>query len=243
MSEITPDASTVSRPSPTFNRPVAPAPNIDRDAEMLNYYFDSTWTTKDIADHFKLSVSVVAAWFQRPDIVALIDFVTAANDRRARDIARENLPGTIDVLLRISRVRNDDKVSRAACSALIQFSRARATAAVIAKRAAKQTQAKEDVQLTSSDRLRRANPFPSRSTQASDAPSPHQTPSSNAPDQHRDDDTWAVVELDHAHGRSPDAPRSMPPVLPCTASNGLHPGESAPDPLVLHSLRPHDVAG
>ena len=98
MSVITPDA-------PAFNRPTPPTPDTHRDSEMLNYYFDAAWTTKDIAEHFKLSVAVVAAWFQRPDIAALIDFITAANDRRARDIARENLPGTIDILLRIGRQR------------------------------------------------------------------------------------------------------------------------------------------
>jgi hypothetical protein len=103
---------------------------------MLNYYFDSTWTTKDIAEHFKLSVSVVAAWFQRADIAALIDFVTAANERRARDIARESLPGTIDILHRISRLRDNDKLSRAAASALITFARGRPKAKSAATRAA-----------------------------------------------------------------------------------------------------------
>jgi hypothetical protein len=125
MSAITPTVSTRNS-SPAFTRPIPPAPDLHRDAEMLNYYFDSTWTTKDIANHFNLSVAVVATWFQRPDIVALIDFITAANERRARDITRESLPGTIDILLRISRVRNDDKTSRAASSALITFARGRA---------------------------------------------------------------------------------------------------------------------
>lgn len=41
----------------TFNRPVAPAPNLDRDNELLTYYFDSTWTTKDIAEHFNFPLS------------------------------------------------------------------------------------------------------------------------------------------------------------------------------------------
>jgi hypothetical protein len=131
MSVTTPDVSTrnfssTSSTTPTFTPPIHPEPNAERDNELLNYYFDSTWTTKDIAEHFKLPISVIAAWFQRPDIVALIDFITAANERRARDVARSNLPGTIDILLRISRVRNDDKISRAASSALIAFARGRA---------------------------------------------------------------------------------------------------------------------
>ena len=151
MSAITPEVSETSDRAPTFNRPVAPAPNIDRDNELLTYYFDSTWTTKDIAEHFKLSVAVVAAWFQRPDIAALIDFITASSERRARDIARESLPGTIDILLRISRLRNDDKTSRAASSALITFARGRATAKTAAKNAS-----------SASNRSRTANSSPPR---------------------------------------------------------------------------------
>ena len=123
------DRASSTPPRPTFQRPVAPEPDPARDNELLSLYFDGTWTTKDIADHFKLPVAVIAAWFQRSDIAALIDFVAAANERRARDIAREGLPGTIDILHRISRTRNSDKVACAASNALIRFSRGQASAA------------------------------------------------------------------------------------------------------------------
>jgi hypothetical protein len=206
---------------------------------MLNYYFDSTWTTKDIANHFKLSVAVVAAWFQRPDIVALIDFITAANERRARDIARENLPGTIDILLRISQLRNNDNVSRAASSALIQFSRGRATAAV-GRRAAKQTH--KAVPSTASDRSRNATSSPPRGPVASSVPSPHQAPTVEAHDQHRDSFMCAEIENALTPGRSHDVPRSMPSTLPHTASDALNFGEPALQPLPPHASPPHSVA-
>ena len=234
MSVITPDASTrnsshTSSATPTFTRPIPPAPNAERDGEMLNYYFDSTWTTKDIANHFKLSVAVVAAWFQRPDIAALIDFVTTVNERRARDIARENLPGTIDVLLRISRQRNDDKTSRAASSALITFARGRANQKTAATHAS-----------TASARSRSADTSPPRGTQTSDALSPPHASTGDRPDQHVDDDTHAELEIAHAPGRSPDAPRSMPPAPARAASDELHPGDPSRQPL--HSSPPHSVA-
>ncbi len=138
MSVITPEYSTASDsalaledappiPSPHkytgFKRPVAPDYDQARDNELLNCYFDANWTTKDIAEHFKLSIAVVAAWFQRADIVAIIDFIAAANERRARDITRENLPGTIDILHRISRVRTSDTAARHASCTLIRFAR------------------------------------------------------------------------------------------------------------------------
>ena len=151
MSAITPEVSETSDRAPTFKRPVEPAPNLDRDNELLTYYFDSTWTTKDIAEHFKLSVAVVAAWFQRPDIAALIDFITAANERRARDIVLEDLPATINILRRISKLRNNDNLSRAASSALLRFSRGRAPT----KPSSKQPS-------TASTRSRRADSSPPR---------------------------------------------------------------------------------
>ena len=234
MSVITPDASTrnsshTSSATPTFNRPIPPAPNAERDGEMLNYYFDSTWTTKDIANHFKLSVAVVAAWFQRPDIAALIDFITAANERRARDITRENLPGTIDILLRISRQGNDDKTSRAASSALITFARGRANPKTAATHAS-----------TASARSRSAASSPPRGTRTSDAPSPQHAPTGDRPEQHIDDDTRAEIEIAHAPGRSPDLPRSMPPAPARAASDELHPDDPSRQPL--HSSPPHSVA-
>jgi hypothetical protein len=119
------DAPTISVPRKYtgFKRPIAPDYDQARDNELLNYYFDANWTTKDIAEHFKLSMAVVAAWFQRADIVAIIDFIAAANERRARDITRENLPGTIDILHRISRVRNSDSAARQASCTLVRFAR------------------------------------------------------------------------------------------------------------------------
>ncbi len=149
MSVITPDA-------PAFNRPTPPTPDTHRDSEMLNYYFDAAWTTKDIAEHFKLSVAVVAAWFQHPDIAALIDFIAAANERRARDIARESLPGTIDILQRISRQPDNDKVACAASNALIRL--ARGPSAAKPKRASKQAETQEPVQSNAPDRSRGAEP-------------------------------------------------------------------------------------
>ncbi len=225
MSAITPDLSIV------FQRPIAPAPDADRDSDMLNYYFDAAWTTKDIANHFKLSVAVVAAWFQRPDIAALIDFITAANERRARDISRENLPGTIDILLRISRLRNDDKTSRSASSALITFARDRANS----KSAAKLSSA-------ASTRSRSAASSPPRVTQTSDAPSPQHAPANESPDPHRDEDTCAELEITRTPGRSPVVPRNMPPTPHHTASDELPPGELAPEQIALHSSHPHGVA-
>lgn len=236
MSVITPDVSThnsshANSPTPTFTRPIPPAPDAERDGEMLNYYFDSTWTTKDIANHFKLSVAVVAAWFQRRDIAALIDFVTTANERRARDIARENLPGTIDVLLRISRVRNDDKTSRAASSALITFARGRANPKTAATHAS-----------TASARSRSADTSPPRERHTSDAPSTQHPPTTKARDPSRDDNLCTELEIADAPGRSPDAQRTMPSTLPHTASDGLQPGEPAPEPLALLSSPPQSVA-
>lgn len=231
MSVTTSQIPNTSDLAPTFTRPIPPAPNAERDGEMLSYYFDATWTTKDIANHFKLSVAVVAAWFQRPDIAALIDFITAANERRARDIARENLPGTIDILLRISRQRNDDKTSRAASSALITFSRGRANSNSAAKHSS-----------TASTRSRSATSAPPRGTQTPDAPNPQRAPIGDAPDQHGDDDTRAGFEMAHAPGRSPDLPRSLPSTLPHTASNDLQPGEPAPEPLALRTSPPQSVA-
>ena len=76
MSVITPEYSTASDsalaledappiPSPHkytgFKRPIAPDYDQARDNELLNCYFDANWTTKDIAEHFKLSIAVVAA--------------------------------------------------------------------------------------------------------------------------------------------------------------------------------------
>ena len=139
MSVITPEYSTASdsaldledAPSiPTsshkytgFKRPIAPDYDPARDNELLNCYFDANWTTKDIAEHFKLPIAVVAAWFQRADIVAIIDFIAAANERRARDITRANLPSTIDILHRISQVRNSDSAARQASCTLVRFAR------------------------------------------------------------------------------------------------------------------------
>ena len=244
MSAITPDVSTrnsshTSPAAPTFTPPIPPAPNAERDGEMLNYYFDAALTTNDIAEHFKLSVAVVAAWFQRPDIAALIDFITAANERRARDIARENLPGTIDILIRISQLRDNDKLSRAASSALIQFSRGRATAAV-GRRAAKQTQ--EAVQSTASDRSRNATSSPPRGMETSDAASPLHAPTNEAFDPSPDEAKCAEFERAQTPGRLPDVPRSVPSTIPHTASGELHPGEPAPEPIALHSSPPHSVA-
>jgi len=208
--------------APTFTRPLPPEPDIQRDAEMLDLYFDPTRTTREIAEHFKLSVVVVVAWFQRPDIAAIIDYVTAASERRARDIVRENLPGTINVLQRISIVRNDDKISRAAASALLTFARGRALP-------------------RSADRSRTANASPPRDTQSPETPTqPPRTHETPVPS--RDDDTCAAIEIAQTPGRSPDVPRTMTPALPSVASDDLHPGESAPEPLALHSSRPHGVA-
>ena len=236
MSGITPtvstrDSSHANSPTPTFTRPIPPAPNAERDGEMLNYYFDSTWTTKDIAEHFKLSVAVVAAWFQRPDIAALIDFVTTANERRARDIARENLPGTIDVLLRISRQRNDDKTSRAASSALITFARGRANSKSAAKHAS-----------TASASSRSADTSPPRGTHTSDVPNPEHVPTNEVLDPSRDDNLCTEFDIADAPGRSPDVPRGIPSPLPHTARDALQPGEPAPEPIALHTSRPHGVA-
>jgi hypothetical protein len=118
-------------------RPVASDDDQSRDNELINYYFDSTWTTKDIADHFKLTVPQVAAWFQRSDIAALIDFVTAANERRARDIARANLPSTIDILHRISQVRTSDAAAREASCTLVRFARGPSLSKSASQRASK----------------------------------------------------------------------------------------------------------
>ena len=79
MSVITPEYPTASDsvlvledapPIPTshkhtgFKRPIAPDYDQARDNELLNCYFDANWTTKDIAEHFKLSIAVVAACIQ-----------------------------------------------------------------------------------------------------------------------------------------------------------------------------------
>lgn len=152
MSVITPEYPTVSDfalaledapsiPTPHkytgFKRPIAPEYDQARDNELLNYYFDANWTTKDIAQHFKLPIAVVAAWFQRADIVAIIDFIAAANERRARDITRENLPGTIDILHRISRVRNSDSAARQASCTLVRFAHGPSLSKSASQRASK----------------------------------------------------------------------------------------------------------
>ncbi len=151
MSVITPEYPTASDsvlvledapPIPTshkhtgFKRPIAPDYDQARDNELLNCYFDANWTTKDIAEHFKLSIAVVAAWFQRADIVAIIDFIAAANERRARDITRANLPSTIDILHRISQVRNSDSAARHASSTPIRFARGYSLSKSASQRAA-----------------------------------------------------------------------------------------------------------
>jgi hypothetical protein len=150
MSVITPEYSTASDSAPAFEhtpptvhqrtvltRPSAPDFDQARDNELLSYYFDANWTTKDIAEHFKLPIAVVAAWFQRADIVAIIDFIAAANERRARDIARANLPSTIEVLHRISLVRSRDSVAREASCALIRFARGPSLSKSASQRASK----------------------------------------------------------------------------------------------------------
>ena len=152
MSVITPDFPITSDsalaledapPIPTpnkytgFKRPIAPDYDQARDNELLNCYFDANWTTKDIAEHFKLSIAVVAAWFQRADIVAIIDFIAAANERRARDITRANLPSTIDILHRISQVRNSDAAARQASCALVRFARGASVSKTTSQRVSK----------------------------------------------------------------------------------------------------------
>ena len=188
MSVITPEYSTASDsaldledappiPSPHkytgFKRPIAPDYDQARDNELLNCYFDANWTTKDIAEHFKLSIAVVAAWFQRADIVAIIDFIAAANERRARDITRERLPGTIDILHRISQVRTSDTAARQASCALVRFARGpslsrsashRASKAKPApgKDAGKQTHPDRSADQSAFTRARRAGETPTR---------------------------------------------------------------------------------
>jgi hypothetical protein len=195
------DRASSTPPRSAFQRPVAPEPDPARDNELLSLYFDGTWTTKDIADHFKLPIAVIAAWFQRSDIAALIDLVAAANERRARDIAREGIPGTIDILHRISRTRNSDKVACAASNALIRFSRGQASAALAAKRSTKHADTQEEDESTASARSRSASSAPPRGPHPSDSPSPHAAHPSDPPNQRNQRDQCA--QLDHECSKCP----------------------------------------
>ena len=233
MSAITPEASTTPDLSPAFHRPIAPAPDAALDGEMLCYYFDAAWTTKDIAEHFKLSVATVAAWFQRPDIAALISFITASSERRARDIVLEDLPATINILRRISKLRNNDNLSRAASSALLRFSRGRAP-----------TKPSPKPPSTASTRSRRAESSPARDMHDPTHNPTHNPapPAAQTPGRDLSPPAPSLVPAHHAHNSDPSSHQSTPsshhePTFPHLD----HASIAHPSPCEPHLLSPHTM--
>lgn len=107
--------------------PDPPAPDRDRDAELITLYFDRGLEARDIASHFSIPLATLMSWLDRPDIAAHIERVTAFNLRRARDIARESMPSSVQALL---DVRDDPYTSKRTNPRALETARKAAAALV-----------------------------------------------------------------------------------------------------------------
>jgi|GEM_PF-1316110 len=114
----------LSRPSQPPEDPavraVAPDPDPARDHQLISMYFEGGDSLEFIADRLDVPYSVLFAWLKRPDIASIIERFAAANEARARVIARNKLPETIEILFRTAAGSDRETVACKAAAAVLR---------------------------------------------------------------------------------------------------------------------------
>lgn len=172
----------------------------DDELAMLDMYLNPAISLQEIAIKFNFSMPSLLDLLERPDIVALVQRLTAMNARRARDISLMALPTNVARLQHIGETSPNQELARKSLSAVVRVALQREAPG---RSAGKRERAvpEPDRQITSAE--------PDRDQQdAGDANAPRDIRASDNIHVSKLDDALAGFPSTHHATRSPRGPRT-----------------------------------
>jgi len=103
------------------------SPLTEQDLAVLELYLNPQIPLEEIANRFKLSLVALLDVFDRPEITAFVQRMTAMHNRRARDIALIAMPASVARLQHLGETASNPELARKCLSAVVRVATRRET--------------------------------------------------------------------------------------------------------------------